>query len=361
MADKKYRIDPDLASLVRPMSEEAIAILRENLSTSRKIHPIRVWDRYLLLDYTKVQIMQELNIPIRTKAMDFHSRNDAILWICRNQLNRGDLSKNMRRYLMGRMVIAVVENFEETAPVGDKVCRNTNGGVNLALVVRQLQPEFHCASSTVRVWKRYAELVDEINRHMPAFKDWILSNKRNLGSDTLSRIASLPGDNLKEVCQMWMDNPDLQWSQLILQHNILQTGQIGQSVQSIPRNDATGREPVDHKVADAVPLAEPEPAVPERRLDTGLHSVGIARSVNPLPATSAGSPTSVKDMPAYDPDAELSSLAFTIPSWGSSIHRVRNTANFEAASHSVKRRLRKNLTALCAASIEMLALVEEEF
>lgn len=40
----------------------------------------------------------------------------------------------------------------------------------------------------------------------------------------------------------------------------------------------------------------------------------------------------IKQMPKYDPDAELSSLTLTIPSWISSIERTRNTADFEYVS-----------------------------
>ena len=63
--------------------------------------------------------------------------------------------------------------------------------------------------------------------------------------------------------------------------------------------------------------------------------------------SSSGKPVpSVKDTPAYDPDAEINGLALTIPSWCSSMERVRNTIDPEIVSESAKSRLRSGLTLL---------------
>jgi len=37
-------------------------------------------------------------------------------------------------------------------------------------------------------------------------------------------------------------------------------------------------------------------------------------------------------MPAYDHDAEINSLSLTIPSWASSIDRVRNNVDFSTVT-----------------------------
>jgi len=67
---------------------------------------------------------------------------------------------------------------------------------------------------------------------------------------------------------------------------------------------------------------------------------------------------SIKDMPAYDPDAELSSLIYTIPTWVQWINRTIN-ADLEHCSNAAKDKLRKELHDL-KYSIESLILIMEE-
>ena len=51
----------------------------------------------------------------------------------------------------------------------------------------------------------------------------------------------------------------------------------------------------------------------------------------------------IKQVPKYDPDAEISSLTLTIPSWVSSIHRTCTTAPFEQITNAAKHKLRSQL------------------
>ena len=55
---------------------------------------------------------------------------------------------------------------------------------------------------------------------------------------------------------------------------------------------------------------------------------------------------SVKDDPVFDPDAEINGLALTIPSWCSSMERVRNSIDPEIVSEKAKSRLRSGLLML---------------
>ena len=54
----------------------------------------------------------------------------------------------------------------------------------------------------------------------------------------------------------------------------------------------------------------------------------------------------IKRMPKYDPDAEISSLALTIPMWISSINRTKSLAKFHEASKDALTRLEHQLVSL---------------
>ena len=47
----------------------------------------------------------------------------------------------------------------------------------------------------------------------------------------------------------------------------------------------------------------------------------------------------IKDMPAYDPDGEVCSLALTIPSWIGSINRTQSVSDFTKVSESAGAKL----------------------
>jgi hypothetical protein len=54
----------------------------------------------------------------------------------------------------------------------------------------------------------------------------------------------------------------------------------------------------------------------------------------------------IKEMPIQDPDAELKSLTFTIPSWMGSIQRARERTNLSATTEDARRKLDHQLAAL---------------
>ena len=64
-------------------------------------------------------------------------------------------------------------------------------------------------------------------------------------------------------------------------------------------------------------------------------------------------------MPEYDPDAEVSSLALTIPTWISSIKRTQSMANFGLVSKKALCRLEQQLDTLVETINILRAQIEE--
>lgn len=69
--------------------------------------------------------------------------------------------------------------------------------------------------------------------------------------------------------------------------------------------------------------------------------------------------TTIKDMPAFDPDAEINSLALTIPSWISSINRTRSIAKFSLLTQKGRNQLERELHQLQEAAQVMLHALKE--
>lgn len=73
-----------------------------------------------------------------------------------------------------------------------------------------------------------------------------------------------------------------------------------------------------------------------------------------------GSIPSIKDMPAYDPDAEFTGLALTVPSWIGSINRVRSKSDLCEISDEAKAALAAVLAQLQGEIMDMLRVIKEE-
>lgn len=67
----------------------------------------------------------------------------------------------------------------------------------------------------------------------------------------------------------------------------------------------------------------------------------------------------IKQLPAYDPNAELSSLSLTIPSWIDSINRKFSNTDIAATSSYTRNKLIKALAHLKATADERIKLLEE--
>ena len=68
----------------------------------------------------------------------------------------------------------------------------------------------------------------------------------------------------------------------------------------------------------------------------------------------------IKSIPVFDPDAEVTGLTLTIPSWTSSIDRTKVAADFSAVSPSAKRRLEGALLSLQGKAQEMIRAMKED-
>ena len=65
-------------------------------------------------------------------------------------------------------------------------------------------------------------------------------------------------------------------------------------------------------------------------------------------------------MPQYDPDAEITGLTLTIPSWASSIERTRSSTNLDVVSNTARNKLIDALNKLQDKVSEMLTAIKED-
>jgi len=135
---QQITIDPEFQALIPPLSAEERAQLEANLLADGCRDPLVVWRAretdqerdiaatYVLIDgHNRYEICTRNGVDFDTQEIDFDSRDDAILWIVRNQFGRRNLSDYVRAQLALR-VKPLVEARAKTQQQGGQ------GGVLLS-------------------------------------------------------------------------------------------------------------------------------------------------------------------------------------------------------------------------------------
>lgn len=100
----ELRIDPEFESSIPPISDDEFSRLEENiLADGVIISPIIVWDGVIIDGHNRFRIAgKHPDIGFTTCEHDFKDRNEAMAWICKNQLGRRNLTFQQKRYLIGK-------------------------------------------------------------------------------------------------------------------------------------------------------------------------------------------------------------------------------------------------------------------
>ena len=82
------KIDPEFQSQIPPLTNDEFKQLEENiLKEGKLISPLIVWNNTLVDGHNRYAILQKHpEIYFSTMPLRFENREEAIAWICRNQL-----------------------------------------------------------------------------------------------------------------------------------------------------------------------------------------------------------------------------------------------------------------------------------
>lgn len=92
-----YKIDPELNNILPELSDADYKALEQSLLTDGfKGAPIMVWGDIIVDGHNRYKICKEHNIPFDVKSIEFDSKEEAILWMVRQQIGRRTLTPLQR-------------------------------------------------------------------------------------------------------------------------------------------------------------------------------------------------------------------------------------------------------------------------
>lgn len=310
----KLKIDKEFQTLLYPLSEKEYKQLEENILADGCRDPITVWRNTIIDGHNRYEICTKHNLPFLIKKVSLKNREEAIAWICKNQLGRRNISEGTRRYLIGK-------RYEMEKLLGAHNAKGFNQYNNKEVRSKMLtepEPEYdpstfrtrekigkeyHISHATVSKYNIYSQALDRIGEVVPELVPEITSGRIKMSHEhivTLSRMQKK--DLIRAAKELLNSEPS-------------RTGYIN------------AKRELESKMQIKIPRRLPE--------------------------------NSVKTMPAYDPDAEVSSLIFTIPSWVNSINRVSQMPKLIEVSSTAKTRLKEELIKLQISINKIISAIKE--
>lgn len=99
MPEKKLydlTVDPEFRDLIPPLNEEELKLLEASIVADGCESPLIVWNGVIVDGHNRYAICRKHGIPFSIQEKNFSSRDDAMLWMLRNQLGRRNLNSYQR-------------------------------------------------------------------------------------------------------------------------------------------------------------------------------------------------------------------------------------------------------------------------
>ena len=89
-------VDSEFRDLIPPLNEEELKLLEASLVADGCESPLIVWNGVIVDGHNRYAICRKHGIPFSIQEKNFSSRDDAMLWMLRNQLGRRNLNSYQR-------------------------------------------------------------------------------------------------------------------------------------------------------------------------------------------------------------------------------------------------------------------------
>ena len=315
----KLKVDRSFKNLIRPLRRQEYIRLESSLLSEGCKEPILVWQGIIIDGHSRYEICQKHGIPYEIKEMEFSCKEEAIIWICSTQLKRKNITEEARKFLIGMQFECekIVNRANrprgrnqyskpiEEEPEEGRTVSNHYGYQSGHRSATRIAEENHVSYGTVEKYAYYTRALEVIGSKEPELVPKILSGRFKISHSAILDMAKLSVEELRVINSRMTrkSNPYFQYSQT-------------------------------RSVLQKAPVAPP--------------------SIDGTPATS------IKDMPAFDPDASITELSLTIPTWVGSMQRTQKHTDFSIISDGARKKLIEALTSLEETAFELLILAQED-
>lgn len=299
------KIDEEFRRLIPPLLPDERRQLEESIVRDGCREPICVWNATILDGHTRYEICTRLGVHFSIAYVFLKNREAAVAWICANQLGHQNIPMEARRYLIGKRYIAERKaGFRDAADMnqyngrgsGNKNTTEPPFAPTIGRVQNRLATEYNISGASVARYGSYAQAVDALSKIEPGLHARILSGETHITCAEVIALSRLSPLDMKSIAVQFLIDPE----------NAIRRIKSQRAMKS------------------------------KRRWQKVIRS--------PIPTIA------IKETPVYDPDAAVTSLFFTIPSWIGAIERAAMKADDTAVSDLARNRLNSALRDLIDAA-----------
>ena len=198
------KIDPEFQSQIPPLTDDEFKQLEENiLKEGKLLSPLIVWGNTLVDGHNRYAILQKHpEICFSTMPLRFANREEALAWICKNQLGRRNLTPEQKKFLMGKQYSSEkrTEAFrgnQHTAKKSGSVQSEHNQ--KPMKTCERIAQENHSSASSVRRAEYYAHGVDVADELSPGFRDRFFREKLHIPDYLLENLGKAKPEEQAEI------------------------------------------------------------------------------------------------------------------------------------------------------------------
>lgn len=207
------KVDPEFKAKIPRLADEELALLEENILSDGEIRdPIVIWNGIILDGHNRFEIWQKHpEIPYKTHDIKLPDRNAAIIWICKNQLGRRNLTLNQRKYLIGKQYEAEKASRGDSSKTQERDDHGRfyrsdqnehNGELCKERTRERVARENNTTSSYVQRAERFAEGVDAAEEVLPGTRDDILAGSINPSEKAVMDIAAADRRERRKLAEL---------------------------------------------------------------------------------------------------------------------------------------------------------------
>lgn len=196
-------IDPEFKTLIRPLRKDEYLQLEVNLAVDGCREPIITWNNIIVDGHNRYEICNRLHIPYAIREMPFENREQAIVWICSNQLGRRNITEETRRYLIGKQY--------ELEKVARKHPPNINGfnqykrrnkgerGDTFRRTAQKFSAQYNVSTGSVQKYAIFSKALDVVGQADPELPGKVLSGTFKISHENLVALSKMPPEEIRRI------------------------------------------------------------------------------------------------------------------------------------------------------------------
>lgn len=314
MDKREFKIDYEFKKLSKTLSLKEYFDLEQEIKKKGSLKPVVVWNGFIVAEYDRYEICGNSGIPYKIVELDLDCREAVISWLCSQRIKEGDISEEKRKYFIGlQYENEKIINSKRRQGGGIEYSKTDSPKMDVSLdgnkmrvppVVDRVASSNNISLSTVAKYGAYARALLEIEKKEAQLVSKILSGQYKISHENTLLLAKYSDEELK-IFNRKLEADSSYYSRYKKTRDLL-----------------------------LLPIEKKEKEKEEKQ-------------------------RSIKDMPAYDADADVVGLALTVPSWTGSIQRVWKKTNFEKVSEVAKINLAIALEGLNETATDVIQTLRE--